>query len=335
MNIKVSIIVPVYNTAALLPKCIDSLINQTLQDIEIILINDASIDNSMEILHKYAQQYQNKIHVIDSKINQRQGGARNLGIEYAKGEYIGFVDSDDWVNKEMYNLLYNKAIEEDCDICYCYRQQVTEKGKISKDSASYFLPTGKITSKNRRKMLINHVTFVQRYIYKRDVFITHNIRFPAHVRYEDMMIDPLILLYANNITSVKKALFNYYIHPGSTMTEVNNTKYLDKIKVCKLIIEEYKQRGYYQQYYNEINYLFFRKGYIHATLNYIINTSCLQKEIITQIIQQLLLINKDYRKNPYYTKNFYFFILDHIIRSQSTFLIKLLKQILKIIHYNV
>ncbi|MDR2065111.1 MAG: glycosyltransferase [Prevotellaceae bacterium] len=335
MNIKVSIIVPVYNTSALLPKCIDSLVNQTLQDIEIILVNDASTDNSIEIIRQYEQQYQNKIRVIDSKINQRQGGARNLGIEMAKGEYIGFVDSDDWANEEMYNALYNEAVKEDSDICYCYRQQITENGKIYKDSATYFLPVGKITAKNCRKMLISHVTYVQRYIYKRSLFINRNIRFPAHVRYEDMMIDPLILLYANNISAIKKPFYNYFIHSGSTMTETNETKYQDKIKVCQLIIEEYKQRGYYEQYKHEINYLFFRKAYIHAALNYIINANSPQKKIIAQIRHQLLLLDENYRKNPYYRGKIYFFIIDRLLSMQSAFLIKILKKMLKIMRYNL
>jgi glycosyltransferase involved in cell wall biosynthesis len=334
-TIYVSIIVPVYNTAALLPRCIESLLSQTLKGIEIILINDASTDNSLDIMYTYKNQYPEIIHLIDSKINQRQGGARNIGIEAAKGQYIGFVDSDDWVDQEMYNLLYNKAIVENSDICYCYRQQVSEKNKISKDTAPYFLPEGIITEENRRKMLVHHITCVPKYIYKRDILITHNIRFPAHVRYEDMIIDPLILLYANNISAVKKILYNYFIRSGSTMTTINEKKYQDKIKVCKLIIEEYKQRGYYEEYKDEINYLYFRKGYIHATLNYLINTTTPRKKIVKQIRDQMLCIDKNYRKNQYYHGNFYFCVLDYIISYHTVFILKLVKIMFRITKYNV
>ncbi|MDR0542585.1 MAG: glycosyltransferase, partial [Dysgonamonadaceae bacterium] len=89
--IKISVIVPVYNVAKLLPRCIDSLLGQTLQDIEIILIDDASTDNSLEICRKYEAKYPARIRVIASPENRRQGGARNLGIEAATGEYIGFT----------------------------------------------------------------------------------------------------------------------------------------------------------------------------------------------------------------------------------------------------
>lgn len=90
----VSIIVPCYNVEKYLPRCIESLVNQTLEDIEIILVNDASPDNSIKIMKEYELKYPNKIKIIDSQINLRQGGARNLGIDIATGEFIGFVDSD-------------------------------------------------------------------------------------------------------------------------------------------------------------------------------------------------------------------------------------------------
>jgi glycosyltransferase involved in cell wall biosynthesis len=136
-------------------------------------------------------------------VNQRQGGARNLGIEAAKGKYLGFIDSDDWAEPEMYRLLYEEAIKNDSDLCYCYRSQVSETGNKTKDSATYFLPEGEITDESIREMLVAHVTFVQRYLYKRALFMEHQIRFPEHIRYEDMMIDPLVLLYAKHIAAVK------------------------------------------------------------------------------------------------------------------------------------
>ena len=99
-NPKVSIIIPVYNVEQYLPKCLDSIINQTLKDIEIICINDGSIDNSLSILKEYASK-DDRIIIID-KENEGQGIARNLGIKKAKGKYIGFVDPDDWVDIQMF-----------------------------------------------------------------------------------------------------------------------------------------------------------------------------------------------------------------------------------------
>ena len=102
MKIKVSIIVPVYNNEKYLRRCLESLVNQSLKDIEIILINDCSTDKSIDILNGYEEKYSEKITLINLNENKRPGGARNRGIEAAKGEYLGFVDSDDYVEKDMY-----------------------------------------------------------------------------------------------------------------------------------------------------------------------------------------------------------------------------------------
>ncbi|MDR2626817.1 MAG: glycosyltransferase [Dysgonamonadaceae bacterium] len=332
-SVKISVIVPVYNTAALLPRCIDSLLAQTLQDIEIILIDDASTDNSWDIMQDYRQKYPDKLRTIHSEINRRQGGARNLGIEAAQGEYLGFVDSDDWAEKEMYKLLYNKAIEDDSDLCYCYRRQVTETGVVSEDSNSYFLPEGQITEALRKEMIAHHITFTQRYIYRRTLFSEHHIRFPEHLRYEDLMIDPLFLLYANRIAAVKQSLYNYFVHSNSTVTAVNDTKYRDKLKVCEMIAEEYKQRNFYERYHNEIAYLFFRKGYIHTVLNYIINARSPKKEVIVELKNALLLIDNNYRETPYYKQRWSFRVIDRIL--DYPFLLKGLKAVLKATKYNV
>jgi glycosyltransferase involved in cell wall biosynthesis len=334
-DIKISIIVPVYNTAELLPRCIESLLAQTLKDVEIILINDASTDNSLEIMRQYEKKYPRIIRIIDSKVNQRQGGARNLGIEAAQGQYIGFVDSDDWIEKEMYEYLYREIIKAHSDMCYCYRKQISEAGIISKDDASYFLPTGNVSEKKRREMIVRNMTFVLRYIYDRALFMKYDIRFPSHLRYEDMMIDPLALLYANHIAAVQLPMYNYFIHGNSTTTAVNDTKYKDKIRVCLLIIDEYKNRGYYGRYRDEINYLYFRKGYIHAALNYIINVRSPRKEVISEIRNQLLSIDKNYRNNPYYSSKRLFCLIDNILGCQSSLLLRGLKYIFKIMRYNV
>ena len=112
--IKVSVIVPVYNTEEYLEKCLNSLINQTLKEIEIICVNDGSTDNSGKILKQYAKRYP-QVKVIEQQ-NLKQGAARNNGVKTATGEYIGYVDSDDWVDLDYFEKLYNTAKKYDSDI---------------------------------------------------------------------------------------------------------------------------------------------------------------------------------------------------------------------------
>ena len=114
-KILVSIVVPVYNTSKYLDECLSSLVNQTLKDIEIICVNDASTDNSLEILNSWAQK-DNRITVIDSKVNMRQGAARNIAIKAAKGKYIGLVDSDDYIATTMYEELIVNSDNGQADI---------------------------------------------------------------------------------------------------------------------------------------------------------------------------------------------------------------------------
>ena len=116
-EIKVSVIIPVYNASKYLRQCLDSIISQTLQEIEIICVDDGSTDNSLEILNEY-QKLDNRIKVLTQK-HKRQGVARNYGMSIAAGEYIGFVDSDDWCEPDMYEKLYQRAKETDSDITMC------------------------------------------------------------------------------------------------------------------------------------------------------------------------------------------------------------------------
>ena len=116
---KISIIIPAYNCEKTLVQCLSNVVNQTLQDIEVIIVNDASTDRTWDIIMECESQFPHLIMAINSDVNRGAGGARNVGLMYASGEYIGFVDSDDIVSPNMYEKLYNEAIRGDYDIVVC------------------------------------------------------------------------------------------------------------------------------------------------------------------------------------------------------------------------
>lgn len=131
---KVSVIVPVYNVEKYLERCLNSLVNQTLQDIQIIVVNDGSPDNSQEIIDRFEKEYPDKLKGY-IKENGGLSDARNYGMQFVEGEYVAFVDSDDYVDETMYEKLYNKAIEEDSELVVCGYYKVND-GNIYNDSCT-------------------------------------------------------------------------------------------------------------------------------------------------------------------------------------------------------
>jgi len=218
MKTKISIIVPVYNAELYLAKCLDSLVGQTLKEIEIILINDGSTDKSEQIIKKYQEKYNDKI-IYYSKKNEGQGVARNYAIKIAKGEFITFVDSDDWVDVSMCEKLYNEAKKTNADIVATTGMIEVRNNEFSKKNIEFK------TSDNLKTYILNNSGPVGKII-KKDVVLQNDLYFPSLRAYEDIAVVPLWGIYSNKISYVDEALYYYLIREGSTMKQV---KYNEKI----------------------------------------------------------------------------------------------------------
>ncbi len=222
--VKVSIVVPVYNVEKYLKDCLDSLINQTLKEIEIICINDGSKDNSLLILEDYALR-DSRIKVIN-KENEGQSIARNIGIEIATGEYLGFVDSDDWVDLEYFEKLYNSAKKHDCDIaCAGFkRYKKTKKLRISKSFKDEVV-CANINDKVRMDNLPAH-NYIWNKIFKRDSWLNIGIKFTPKRFYEDMALLIKILHKMGSMVTVPGVYYNYRFNSESTVAQktVKHTK---------------------------------------------------------------------------------------------------------------
>lgn len=223
MAAKVSVIVPVYNVEKYLKKCLDSLVNQTLKDIEIICVNDGSTDNSLQILQEYANTHSNIV-IVDQE-NQGVSLARNNGIKKAKGGYISFVDPDDWVETDMYETLYKKAIKTNADIVECdYRMVFENSTKVKNRTLFGSLHTwkkfpiacGKIFD---WKYIKNDIfdglrCMVWNRLYKRSLILDNNLTFPDG-KCEDYPFSLDAVLSARSIVYCHKTLYNYLIRFGS------------------------------------------------------------------------------------------------------------------------
>lgn len=222
---KVSVIVPVYNAEKTLVQSLGNLVNQTLDDMEIILVNDCSKDSSLNILTDCEAQFPDKVILINSDVNHGAGGARNIGLSYASGEYIGFMDSDDIVTTDMFEKLYKKAIEGNYDIVDCgYYKEESDTAIVHTSDEL----TGKLNDYKRSELIASGGYFWSK-IFKKSLLDSVNLQFREHCILEDCETLMLLFATAHTIGNVKEILYCYKKNLNSiskctdTVSHFNNT----------------------------------------------------------------------------------------------------------------
>lgn len=215
---KVSIIIPVYNVEKYLEQCLDSAVNQTLKDIEIIIVNDGSTDSSYEIVDKYKGE---NIVVID-QINKGSAGARNSGLRVAKGEYIYFLDSDDYIELNAMEICYNAAKQSDSDIVIFDANIFSESGTIGNLKRSTFMNECTLSGKEVFNLLVeNNCDFVAPWMnfFKKSFLKEIGIEFQEGIIYEDILHTIKSFILACKITYLPMDLYNYRHRENSVTTK--------------------------------------------------------------------------------------------------------------------
>ena len=286
---KVSVIVPVYNVEKYIDRCLNSLVNQTLKDIEVIVVNDGSPDNSQDIIDRYVKKYPKKIKSY-IKENGGQGSARNFGLTVASGEYIGYVDSDDYVELDMYEKLYNKATRNDLDIVICGSYNAYENGnrEVELDREIF---------KDKKKNAFFGRMAVWNKIYKRELLIDSNVSFRSKLWYEDLDFTVQILSRAKKIGYVNKPFYNYLIREGSTMNNSNVDRNLEIL----LAFDEVINNNELDKYKSVVEFLAIDHIYISAIVR-VIKADVDKGKRIEVINKMIDYMNKnfyDYKKNEY------------------------------------
>ena len=244
--IKVSIIVPVYNVSKYLKRCLDSLINQTLEDIEIIVVDDCSKDNSNDILKKYSDFTQIKI--LTNKVNKGIGYTRNRGLKVARGKYIAFIDGDDYVEENMFEKMYTKAEKDDLDLVVCRFHKLVEHadGTYEETMPKYTIPYFSNTSLAKNPNLLLDINLAPwNKLYRSSLF--NDIRFPENLKYEDAIVVIKSMIKAKKIGLIEDKL-NYYIVRENSESTIIDKRVFDIIDIDNQIYQELKK----QKYYNEI-----------------------------------------------------------------------------------
>ena len=299
--IKVSVIVPVYNTENYLEKCLDSLVKQTLKDIEIIVINDCSTDNSKKILEKYKNKY-NNIKLINNTKNKGIGYNRNLGIEKAKGKYVSFIDSDDYVEHNMLEEMYNKAEKENLDIVMCNFYKMLEKddGTTIEISSKHQIPFFENTALiDRPRLLLDVELAPWNKIFKKDLI--NDIRFPQDIKYEDTVFVVKAMAKAKTIGMIDKK-FNYYLVRNTSETGVMDKKVFDILTITKMIVEELKSKDYYDVIEKYVEAMTIRNLFRYTLQQRNQKDKKVRNEFINQAFDYLNKEFPNWKKNEIYKK---------------------------------
>lgn len=255
---KLSIIVPVYNMAAdgKLEYCLNSLINQTISDYEIIAVDDKSTDNSLEILRDYAKKHPGIFRVIESPENARQGAAKNKGILAAKGEFLGFLDADDWVLPDTYECALKKAEETGADvvgfdICIVHEHTMIPTDRIPTNTTDQ---AGILDHRKRASLLIKSGYFVTK-IYKRDFFTNPPFRFPEKMFYEDNAVAVDSVMRMKHFEHIPEVKYFYYQSNASTTHTLSLKNIKDRLTASRMVLESAKKYNILDEYHKELEFL--------------------------------------------------------------------------------
>lgn len=273
--IKISIIVPVYNVELYLSRCLDTIINQTLNEIEIILVNDGSSDNSLNIC-RYYESLDSRIIVIDKK-NEGVSSARNEGLKIAGGEYIGFVDPDDWIDFEMYESMYTKAKTGNYDVVMCNyiiqmgstliknKLQISKKVFTSKDEIKNEIISNMISPKNLDSDKTSIMGSVCRCIFKNKIIKDKNIYFIQDIDFsEDLLFCINIFIESSSVFIDEEYHYHYCYRDNSAVSKykknfleqmfrVNN--HIEELLIKSKLYDNLKDRlniRYYNMYFSQI-----------------------------------------------------------------------------------
>ena len=235
----ISIIVPIYNAEKYIQKCIDSLVNQTKKELEFILVNDGSTDETEKIIKSYKDK---RIKYFKNK-NQGIGKTRNFGIEKAIGKYIMFLDSDDYLDLTACETLYKIAEKEKSDLVICDFKKVYDDGNTEEIKLPSFKPT---TLKKSPNLLLDINLAPWNKLYKSELIKKNNLTFVENLKYEDAPFVSIALDKATKISKVDKCL-NYYVIHGNSETTIRDKRVFDILKIVDIIRTYFKDKKYIKE----------------------------------------------------------------------------------------
>lgn len=291
----VSMIIPVYNVEKYLRRCLISVAEQTYPDLEVILVNDGSPDDSQKIIDEFCQKNKNFICYITE--NHGLGGARNFGLSKAHGDYICFLDSDDYIKENFVEVMVKSAITYQSDIVVCNNVDVFEKENYQTVSKLIYKQNPTCLM-NDKEILFNRICAWGK-LYKTELF--QGLGYEPRAWYEDMRLTPKLYFKAKKISYVEDALVYYSIREGSIMTSSNAERNLEIIDAFEDLHRFFIEKGCYNQIKNQIEFLMLDHILVSAVSRIVMEGAKKNREIIKKM-KHYVYSYENICSNPYLSK---------------------------------
>lgn len=289
---KISVIIPVYNVEEYIETCLKSIEEQTFEDFEAIIVNDGSKQNEKEIILKYVEK-DGRFRYIE-KENGGQGSARNLGVREAKGEYVFFVDSDDYIDRECLRKLYTCAVSENKEIVLCDLFTVNNGTNI-------YTETNKFYCEDYKKNYLLNASSPCCKLIRRELILENELYFPEGIIYEDVAIMGAFAMFMNKIGYVHEALYYYILRDGSTMKQMVYNKKLESVfPALENLRTIFEKNGQSDKYKAELEYIYVSHMLHDASLRFFaFDEGRTQLEKIVDMIKKYY---PEWMKNEYFKK---------------------------------
>lgn len=267
---KISIIIPCYNVEKYIDRCLESIENQSIgiDNLEIILIDDASTDNTVSHLKAFEEKYPNNVILVLNKNNGKSGMARNIGYTYASGDYISYVDSDDIIDKYMYEKMLSVMLAADYDMVECDYDTFSEEKSCNLRGSGEIIDWNLSDINKRKHFIIDEgmKTAVWGRLYKREYIENAQLFFPENVNYEDLFFSALSMLLLNRVAFIKETLYFYYTNPEGIINKPNKEKVSKLLPIIHMVLLEMTNRGIFKKtfetYYSEMEYFYIWHGVV-------------------------------------------------------------------------
>ena len=307
-NRRISVILPCYNVERWIGRCLQSIVNQTIgiESMEIICVDDKSNDSTISIIKEWENKYPDSLILIECSKNGRQGQARNIGLEYASGEWIGFIDSDDWIEPNYFEKMLAVIDSDDIDMVCC------ESKRDFSTVLSYFNDIKEVrvidynicNEEARREVILSAIFKYNAWgkIIRKDFLIENDLLFWPNITYEDAGWGSLVHLYVKKVKVINENLYHYFVNDESTVLTKNSNHHLDCLTVQTKVWNEYKRRGFYDKFKYELEIEHIYSAYLPAMKALILRYEKPDYNVYLLLRELMLDRIGDYMANPYVQK---------------------------------